>query len=222
MKGPPFFTGADIQTAQGTLGPARLLTDLTQRLQLGLVCPWSPPDADNWPGCPDWVRNKRFCWPLSSHCSYNLSHPILSCPRVLDEGIWSKGHRLSWGLETDHLLLQRTRILVLVGPSSSPSFPRGPGKSPIMPEYLQVAEDVCKSIPFIPLSLPDSDLLSLPTPSLSTWPLSLSLKTQVISIYSLCPHLDLKFWVFARDFLRGYTLYSPSIMLFVLRETIAH
>ncbi|KAM7247904.1 hypothetical protein CapIbe_001857 [Capra ibex] len=27
--------------------------DQTQRPQLGPFCPWSPPDADNWPECPD-------------------------------------------------------------------------------------------------------------------------------------------------------------------------
>ena len=38
--------------------------------------------------------------------------------------------------------------MVLAGPSSSPPFSGGPGKSPIMPGYLQVAGDVCKATPF--------------------------------------------------------------------------
>ena len=62
-KGSPFlqqmatlmglFTETDILTTQGTQGPACLPMDQTQRLQLGPFCPWSPPDADNWPECPD-------------------------------------------------------------------------------------------------------------------------------------------------------------------------
>ena len=55
-----FFAETDILTTRGTQGPACLPMDQTQRLQLGPFCPWSPPDADNWPECPDWVRNKRF------------------------------------------------------------------------------------------------------------------------------------------------------------------
>ena len=68
-----FFTMTDILTTRGTQGPACLLRDQTQRPQLGPFCPWSPPDADNWPECPDWVRNKRFYWPLSP--SLSLSSP---------------------------------------------------------------------------------------------------------------------------------------------------
>ena len=48
-----FFTEADILTTQGTQEPACLPMDQTQRPQLGPFCPWSPPDADNWPECPD-------------------------------------------------------------------------------------------------------------------------------------------------------------------------
>ena len=36
-----------------THGPARLPADQTQWPQLGPFCPWSPPDVDNWPECPD-------------------------------------------------------------------------------------------------------------------------------------------------------------------------
>ena len=32
--------------------------DQTQQPQLGPFCPWSPPDADNWPECPD--RHPKF------------------------------------------------------------------------------------------------------------------------------------------------------------------
>ena len=49
-----FFTKNDILTTWGTRGPACLPVDQTQRPQLGPFCPWSPPDTDNWPECPDW------------------------------------------------------------------------------------------------------------------------------------------------------------------------
>ena len=49
-----FFAETDILTTQGTQGPACLPMDQTQRPQLEPFCPWSPPDTDNWPECPDW------------------------------------------------------------------------------------------------------------------------------------------------------------------------
>ena len=48
-----FFTETDILTTRGTQGPACLPMDQTQWPQLGPFCPWSPPDADNWPECPN-------------------------------------------------------------------------------------------------------------------------------------------------------------------------
>ena len=48
-----FFAETDILTIRGTQGPACLPMDQTQWLQLGPFCPRSPPDADNWPECPD-------------------------------------------------------------------------------------------------------------------------------------------------------------------------
>ena len=48
-----FFSETDVLTTRGTQGPACLPMDQTQRPQLGPFCPWSPPDADNWPECPD-------------------------------------------------------------------------------------------------------------------------------------------------------------------------
>ena len=66
----------------------------------------------------------------------SLTLPILprfSSPLVLDAGIWSKGLSLSWGLETDHLLLAENSnsgsslVWFLVGLSSSPPFSGGPG-----------------------------------------------------------------------------------------------
>ena len=60
-----FFTETDILTTRGTQGPACLPMDQTQWPQLGPFCPWSPPDADNWPvvplaRVPRPVRNKRL------------------------------------------------------------------------------------------------------------------------------------------------------------------
>ena len=49
-----FFTETHILTTRDTQGPACLPMDQTQQLQLGPFSPWSPPDADNRPECPDW------------------------------------------------------------------------------------------------------------------------------------------------------------------------
>ena len=48
-----FFAETDILTTWGTQGPACLSRDQTQQPQMGPFCPWSLPDADNWPECPD-------------------------------------------------------------------------------------------------------------------------------------------------------------------------
>ena len=48
-----FFAETDILTTRGTQGPAYLPRDRTQQPQMGPFCPWSPPDADNWPESPD-------------------------------------------------------------------------------------------------------------------------------------------------------------------------
>ena len=48
-----FFTETDILTTRGTQGPVCLPMDQTQWPQLGPFCPWSPPDADSWPECPN-------------------------------------------------------------------------------------------------------------------------------------------------------------------------
>ena len=47
------FAETDILTTQSTQGPACLPMDQTQRPQPGPFCPWSPPDVDIWPECPD-------------------------------------------------------------------------------------------------------------------------------------------------------------------------
>ena len=49
-----FFAETDSLTTRSTQGPACLPMDQTELPQLGPFCPWSPPDVDNWPECPDW------------------------------------------------------------------------------------------------------------------------------------------------------------------------
>ena len=86
-----------------------------------------------------------------------------------------------------------------------------------------MAGDVCKATPFFlfpPLFLFFLFLSPTLTPFVSSHSFSLNLASfplcedQVISIHSVCRYLGLKFWVFARDFLRGYTLCSLSSVLF--------
>ena len=48
-----FFAETDILTTRGSQGPACLPKDQTQQPQLGPFYPWSPPDVDNQPECPD-------------------------------------------------------------------------------------------------------------------------------------------------------------------------
>ena len=55
-----FFTETDILTIWGTQGPACLPMDQTQWLQLEPFSPWSPPDVDNWPECPDRQGTRDF------------------------------------------------------------------------------------------------------------------------------------------------------------------
>lgn len=59
-----FFAMTDILIIQGTWGPAHLPIDQTQWPQPGPFDPRSPPDSDNWPECPDLVRDKRLSWPF--------------------------------------------------------------------------------------------------------------------------------------------------------------
>ena len=91
---------------------------------LSLVSSWCRQLARvSWP-----VRNKRLYWPLSPSSVFPLLNPSylsrFSSPPVLDAGIWSKHLNLSWGLETDHLLLAENSnsgsglVWFLVGPSS--------------------------------------------------------------------------------------------------------
>ena len=159
-----FFTETDILTTRSTQGPAAVTGTF-----LSLVSSWRRQLARvSRLGKEQETLLTSLPFPLSF---LSLTLPILphfSSPPVPDAGIWSKGLSLSWGLETDHLLLAENSnsssglVWVLVGPSSSPPFSGGPGQSPIRPEYLQVTEDVCKATPFAPLSR----LLPL---LLSTW-----------------------------------------------------
>ena len=187
----------DFLTTRGTRGPAHPPTDQTQWPQLGPFCPWSPPDVDDWPECPDWVRNKRFCWLLSPSLSLSSFQPLLSYPFFLLSWSWmqeSCGRASVWS-EGQSLITscgQRTRILVLVQYLVSDraefpsSLPRSPGKSPITPGCLQVARDICKATLFVP---PPSPLTWPPFPplkSLKTWDISIySVSTQIWSSVSL-------------------------------------
>ena len=116
-----------------------------------LACQWTRPSGSNWdpfvPGlllmqttgqsAPNGKGQKTLLTSLPFPlCFLSLTLPILplfSSPLVLDAGIWSKALRLSWGLETDHLLLAENSnsgsglVWFLVGPSSSPPFSGGPG-----------------------------------------------------------------------------------------------
>ena len=137
-----FFSATDILTTRGTRaslpanGPDPAAATGTL---LSLVFSWHGQLAR----VPRPVRNKRLHWPLSLPLSFLcLALPILPplpSPPVLDAGIWSKGLSLSWGLETDHLLLAENSnsgsVLVwfLERPSSSPPYSGSPGKSPVRP-----------------------------------------------------------------------------------------
>ena len=72
------FAETDILTTRGTQGPACLPMDQTQRLQLGPFCPWSPPDVDNWPECPD------------------RENVMIGSPRPLTSFLASKAEKLSY------------------------------------------------------------------------------------------------------------------------------
>ena len=115
----------------------------------------------------------------------SLTLPILSSPLVLDAG---RALSLSWGLETDHLLLAENSnsgsglVWYLVGPSSSAPLSGGPGKSPVTPGYLQVAGDVCKATPFAP-SPASSPFSSTWLPFLPLKSLMLVLGSEVLCLY---------------------------------------
>ena len=101
---------------------------------LSLVSSWCGQLARvPWPGKERETLLTSLPFPLSF---LSLTLPILprfSSPPVLNAGIWSKGLSLSWGLETDHLLLAENSnsgsglVWFLVGSSSSLPFSGGPG-----------------------------------------------------------------------------------------------
>ena len=135
------FAMTDSLTTWGTQGPAHLPTNQTQQLLPEPFCPWSPPDADDWPACPNQVTNKKVCWPFFSSLSLFsfqslLSYPPFFCPGTghrsliegpqpeLRDGAWSPlvGRELQWS------------YLVW---AKFPSFlPISPGKIPIVPGHL--------------------------------------------------------------------------------------
>ena len=152
-RGPPscnkwrLWRGGDSSSLRLTSWPLEVLRGQ-------LVCQWTRPSGCNWdlfvPGllltqttaqsAPTNKEQETLLTSLLFPLSFlSLTLPILplfSSPLVLDTRIWSKGLSLSWGLETDHLLLAENSnsgsVLVwfLVGPSCSPPFSRGPRVKP--------------------------------------------------------------------------------------------
>ena len=99
----------DILTTRGTQGPACPPMDKAQWPQLG---PFSPGLLLMWTTGQSAPMGEEQETPLTPlpfllfFLSLTLPHlPLFSSPLVPDAGIWSKGLSLSWGLETDHLLL---------------------------------------------------------------------------------------------------------------------
>ena len=150
---------------------------------------------------------------------YNPSYPILFFPAPRS---WTQesGQRSSAWAEDLRLTTsswQRTWILVLVGPNSSP--PLEAREKSRTPGYLQVAGDICKATPFFLFLF--HTLRPLLSPFLLFQPgLFSSLWIPKVFAYSVCQYLGLKFWVFVRDFLRGYALSSSSFVLSVWGEII--
>ena len=102
-----FFAETDILTTQGTQGPACLPMDRTQRPQLVPFVPGLLTRTTGQSAPTGEEQETLLTSPLPSLCPLlSPSHPSrFPRPPVLDAGIWSKGLSLSWGLETDHLLL---------------------------------------------------------------------------------------------------------------------
>ena len=168
-RGPLFLQ--QLVTMKGLLFLLWLISGLLRVLQNHFACLRPDPAAttgtrlslvSSWHGqlarVPRPGKEREIFWPLLSHPSFQpiLSYSIFSCPLVLDTGIWPKGLSLSWGSETDHLLLAEKLNFSSGWADFQSSFSGGLGKCPVMPGYLQVAGDVCKATPFFPLSLPHS------------------------------------------------------------------
>ena len=164
-----FFAATDILTIRGTEGPTRFLTDgpdpaAATRTLLSLVFSRRGQLARvPWPGKEQETSLTSFPFLLSF---LSLTLPILPCflsPPVLDAGVWSKGLSLSWGLELDHLWLAERELefwfcsgVVSGRAEFQSSHPWNLRVKSMMPGCVQVARDICKVIPLVPLPQPPS------------------------------------------------------------------
>ena len=168
------FIKAQLQALEGVPLPAtggdssslRLISWPVGVLIGQLACQWTRPSGRTWgPFVPGLLlmrttvqsaptgeeRNFIDLSPFPSICLLSPSYPFrFSNPLVLDAGIWSKGLSLSWGLETDHLLLSKNSNSGRAEFQSSLLWkPRENSRNAWVSAG---AGDVCKATPFAPLS----------------------------------------------------------------------
>ena len=130
-RGPLLVTNGD----GGDSYSVRLTSRPLGVLRGQLACQWTRPSSHNWDpfvpslllmrttgqSVPTSKEQETLLTSLSSNLSFLsltlLILPLLSSPPVLDIEIWSKSLSLSWGLETNHLLLSENSNsgFVLVG-----------------------------------------------------------------------------------------------------------
>ena len=132
-----FFITTDILTTWGYSATNLPTNEPDPVAVTGTFCPWSPPDADNWPECPDRVRKKKVTsFPFRLFPLFNLSYPTLfffrpgpgyrsrsEGPQLdLSVGAWSPpvGRELEFWVWSG--------IWSLVGPSSRPPILEAEGK----------------------------------------------------------------------------------------------
>ena len=130
--------GPDPGAATGTLFPGLLLMQTTGQ---------SAPT-----GKEQETLLTSLLFPLSF---FSLALPIVPVFLIPIPWSWTQefGQRASaWAEDWRLITASWERTWFPLGPSSSPPFSGSPGESPVMPGYLQVAGDVCKSTPFAPLS----------------------------------------------------------------------
>ena len=112
-----FFTVTDILTTWGTQGPVCPPMEQTQWPQPGPFSPWSPPNTDNWPECPDCIRKKRRYLPLSPSLSLFPSYPFLSYHFFLVLQSWAQAssrRTSAWAESWRNITSAWPRIWILV------------------------------------------------------------------------------------------------------------
>ena len=158
------FAMTDSLTTWGTQGPAHLPTNQTQQLLPEPFCPWSPPDADDWPECPNQVTNKKVCWPFFL---FPLSF-LFSIPPILPSFLlsWYWTQKSDWRASA----WAEGWSLVTSGGQRTPMILSGfwKGQVPILPSYkprknsysawasVGVRRHLHKATPFCPASFPSS------------------------------------------------------------------